>query len=271
VPEEASMNEVEAMQVTIDAMQVTIDGLRVELTQHQVRLAQYDNAITITFDDYDRFKRILNRPPDHDVITRFNITMKQVHFACLGRGRWLNDMVVDFFFAMLAVRDTQSVINGALDNGSYFVGSFFYTQLRCHGYEGVRRWNRGVELFGMEKVFVPINVNNVHWILAVIDMPCQSIVVYDSIGATGQHHAKRLLEYLTNEMKDKLQQELAVHEWTLTTVAETPLQANGHDCGAFMCIFAYYLSQNTSLCFVDPFDMNTVRAFIGMKVLDGEL
>jgi Ulp1 family protease len=64
----------------------------------------------------------------------------------------------------------------------------------------------------------------------------------------GNSHMNAVLQYLVDE--DKGQGCVKLEEWVLVTSTETvPKQENQSDCGAFICIFGYFISQDTSLEF----------------------
>ncbi|KAJ0388706.1 hypothetical protein ATCC90586_010716 [Pythium insidiosum] len=70
--------------------------------------------------------------------------------------QWLNDEVINFWFQMLADRDAALVKRGDLPKASHFFNSFFYTKVSEGGYNFMN-----VDLFAMDKIFVPVNVSNV--------------------------------------------------------------------------------------------------------------
>jgi Ulp1 family protease len=83
----------------------------------------------------------------------------------------------------------------------------------------------------------------------VIFMKEKQIQYYDSnsVGA-GKSHMDSVLQYLVDE--DKGQRCVKPEEWALVTSTESvPKQKNTFDCGAFICMFGYFISQDASLLF----------------------
>jgi hypothetical protein len=77
----------------------------------------------------------------------------------------------------------------------------------------------------------------------------KQIQYYDShaVGA-GNSHMNDVLQYLVNE--DKGQGCVKREEWALVPSTEiVPKQENTIDCGAFICMFGYFVSQDASLEF----------------------
>jgi Ulp1 family protease len=65
---------------------------------------------------------------------------------------------------------------------------------------------------------------------------------------TGKSHMDIVLRYLVDE--DKGQRHIKHDEWALVTSIESvPQQENTFDCGAFICMFGYFISQDASLVF----------------------
>ncbi len=68
-----------------------------------------------------------------------------------------------------------------------------------------------------------------------------------SVG-TGNSHMNAVLQYLVDE--DKGQGCVKPKEWALGTSTESvPKQENLSDCGAFIGMFGYFISQEASLLF----------------------
>jgi hypothetical protein len=102
--------------------------------------------------------------------------------------------------------------------------SFFWTRLACtpagFDYKGVRRWTKHVDIFSHKLLLIPINHNNTHWCLAVVDVEQRTIEYFDSMlggGLSVSGGAKRVLvgleRYLGEEAKDKGRDHKAGKRW----------------------------------------------------------
>jgi sentrin-specific protease 1 len=110
----------------------------------------------------------------------------------------------------------------------------------------------GKDIFGLDKVFIPVNVSNTHWTCAVIFVQEKKIQYFDSMGGDGTYYLKALLEYIKDEWKsmNKGQELPNLAEWKLVgTTIDTPRQENGFDCGVFTCMFADFLSMGYAFSF----------------------
>jgi Ulp1 family protease len=84
----------------------------------------------------------------------------------------------------------------------------------------------------------------------------KQIQYYDShsVGA-GNSHMNAVLQYLVDE--DKKQGCVKPEEWALVPSTETvPKQENTIDCGAFICMLGFFISQDASLHFSQADDTN---------------
>ncbi|KAL4105928.1 hypothetical protein PRIC1_003983 [Phytophthora ramorum] len=191
-------------------------------------------------------------PMEEVIIQKYNVDITRRHLQVMLPATWLNDEVINFYFQMMSDRDEALVSAGVLPKRSHFFNSFFYTKVSENGYNfiNVRRWTRKIDLFALDKIFIPVNVGNMHWCMAVIFMTEKRIQYYDSMHGSGAACLKVLLRYLHDESEHKKKQKFDAEGWELvTTTTDTPTQNNGSDCGVFSCMFADYLSQNRPLSF----------------------
>ncbi len=96
-----------------------------------------------------------------------------------------------------------------------------YLNLRGrYNYENVRCWSKKVpvkDIFKLKYMFCPINLDNLHWTLAVIFMAEKIIQYYDSYGCTYWTKLKGLLEYVKDEYRAKNGKEMDVADWKLVS------------------------------------------------------
>ncbi len=121
-----------------------------------------------------------------------------------------------------------------------------------YNYGNVSRWSKKLvekDIFNLKKIFIPISIENQHWMCIVIFMKEKRIQYYEStsVGA-GNSQMNAVLRYLVDE--DKGQGCVKPKEWVLVSSTESvPKQENTSNCGAFICIFGYFISQDAALVF----------------------
>ncbi|KAH8742076.1 hypothetical protein FG386_003403 [Cryptosporidium ryanae] len=199
---------------------------------------------------------------------RANIELTVEDVQCLRPQRWLNDEVINFYFSLLQERNEK--IN---DCGSkpkiWFWNTFFYTRLTTdkngdsgYCYSNVSRWTsrKKIDIFNYNLVLVPINTNNVHWTLGVVNFDEDYIMYLDSLGGTYQNHVgclkmskifyDNMNRYIHDEHLDKKKKKFNRNIKHFTVFNDpVPQQQNGSDCGIFTCMFAECISDSRSFDF----------------------
>nr|XP_057941837.1 sentrin-specific protease 7-like isoform X2 [Doryrhamphus excisus] len=130
--------------------------------------------------------RLIQYPP---APSRGRITVTKEDLACLEKGQFLNDIIIDFYLKYLLLEGGGR----AVAERSHVFSSFFFRQLSrqqvCAGsladtadpyrrHQGVKTWTRHVDVFSKDFLFVPIN-EDAHWFLAVVCFPGQDGVGYE--------------------------------------------------------------------------------------------
>ncbi|NXW62567.1 SENP2 protease, partial [Eurystomus gularis] len=174
---------------------------------------------------------------------KLEITREDIH--TLNNLCWLNDEIINFYLSLLVDRNKREGYPAV-----HAFSTFFYPKLLAGGYSAVRRWTRGVDVFRQDFILVPVHLR-VHWALVVIDVRKKSIRYYDSLGGKGDKICETVFRYLQEESREKRNVELAISEWTLHSLDshEIPQQANGSDCGVFLCKYADTIIRDLPITF----------------------
>ena len=117
-------------------------------------------------------------------------------------------------------------------------------------------WSRRInqrqgDLFALDDLFVPINMNNAHWLFIHIDIKNKKIELYHSFGgnSNSREYLTKMRKYLYDEaFKDMaldLRPDFEVwkRDWkTQDKNSSAPKQGNGDNCGVFIILSIYLLS-----------------------------
>ncbi|CAM9934400.1 unnamed protein product [Ectocarpus sp. 13 AM-2016] len=114
-------------------------------------------------------------------------------------------------------------------------------------YKLVRGWTRGVDTLGKEKIFIPVNLGNKHWILVYIDMRRKRVLSLDGFRRPRYVVRTNVLDWLGEEHRAK-RVPFDRREWA-SMEKKAPTQTDGNSCGPFVCLFAAFLSNNRPLSF----------------------
>ena len=212
-------------------------------------------------------------------------TVSRGNLKTLCPGGWLSDEVVHYYCIMLRNRDRrlceEALKRGEVRRGTHFFKSFFFTKVLeesgRYDYSKVKRWRKQVtnagpnnDLFQLERIIVPVNVNQSHWCCACVHVQKKVISYYDSLGSNGEEYTDALLRYMEDEWKT------AGHdgpfpkgEWSIVRLKGLPRQMNGYDCGVFTCAFADFLSIGLEDLRFTQRDISIMRNRIVLALLKG--
>ena len=189
---------------------------------------------------------------------------------------WLNDEVINFHMNMLQERDgTLCAVSNSSRQPSHFFSIFFMNKLLEFGtytYGNVSSWSKKIDVFTQDKIFVPINIDNSHWVMLIVYLSIKTIKYYDSMGGNGGVFLEAMLHYLKDESEQRSKFRrprvtFDITDWILTSAGNRcPQQNNGYDCRAFTVLHADFISDDLPLHFsqanVDSFRMKMVAAIL---------
>ena len=251
--------EKDSMCIQDDSSELSNNGVTWNITSlTQFDISQEDEEMTQSFFDLEE--------PQNIICSYQGDSLSQESFDRLKPGVWLNDEVINFYSKMI-IKEQQNK-----GERIHLFRSHFMTQLSSKSgisYKNVERWSRNVhggDLFDLSKLFIPINVNRSHWILAVIFFEEKRIQIYDSMNGSGYRYLNMLFDYLKCEFRDKKKSKGSWNDWKLIPCGRnTPQQENGFDCGVFVCMYIHYIADNRELNFTQE-DINNYRKFIAYQI-----
>lgn len=215
---------------------------------------------------------------DHTIlINKFSVEMTRSKISCLRPRVWLNDEVINFYMLMLMDRDeklTAAAGGEEKRRTSHYFNSFFIAKMLendKYAYSNIKRWSKKFDVFAKDKIFMPINIRNTHWTLAVVFVQKKEIHYYDSMSGSGEWYMKNILKWLEDEAREKNGHVLNKDEWKLVDKERhVPQQNNGVDCGVFVTVCSDFLSDDLPLSYCQA-DMQDYRVKIGCAILRGNI
>lgn len=193
--------------------------------------------------------QIRNQPNDNNdkrnEIKKINITTEDM--KTVYDDAWLNDAVINAHIETLLRKYNRSRENIWIMK-TYFMSllvNFDSDSENAYNYDNVCRWCHpipGGNIFLLQKLFVPINENNLHWTLIEIDFRKKTIIYHDSLLHNDYMYCKYILQFLRDEYRKIYKQELKSSDWNLISNSvlriqhqiATPKQQNSFDCGVFL-------------------------------------
>ena len=204
----------------------------------------------LSADETASINSILQGPRTEQVlIEKFNIPMTRAKISCLRPETWLNDEVINYCMSMLEERDINLSAKYPSRKKSHYFNSFFVEKLlgpghRKYAYKDVERWTSRFDIFELDKIFIPINISQTHWTLAVVFMQLKEIHYYDSMNGEGRKYKQAILKWLIDEASSKKSFTLDARAWKLKSMKDCPQQQNGFDCGGYLIMAANFISDN---------------------------
>ena len=253
-----------------------------------IQSVKLPEVINLVSDDESQFKEvhsvsisttieaILGMKTSDDVaVDKFNIVMTVAKLQCLLPETYLNDEVINFYMCMLQQRDDELHMGNPTILKSHFFNSFFFAKLverQQYNYLRVKRWTKKFDVFKRDKIFIPVNKSNAHWVMVVVFIQKKEIHHYDSMNGTGQGILLCVLRWLLDECWVRKGQVLDRYAWKLfDEEPNVPQQHNGFDCGMFSIMCAKVLSNNLPINSYKQHHMPENRLKVGKSILQGHI
>lgn len=209
-------------------------------------------------EEVERTKRASDEasvPCCETVIVKFNVDMARWRFGNIAPKEWLNDEIICFYLELLKQRDKELCLRDPARRPSSFLTTTFYTKLmegNRFSYDLVKRWTRDVNVFALDKLFIPCHIMTCHWILCVVFVSEGVVRVYDSLPYERTYVAQNIVKWLNCEHADKKHKN-KLPKWRTVSSDKTtvPQQTNSDDCGMFTLMFADYIWDNLPLSRAD--------------------
>jgi Ulp1 family protease len=116
-------------------------------------------------------------------------------------------------------------------------------------YDAVASWTNNVDIFELDKILIPINFVNTHWVAVMVSMTEKSIQLYDPMlepETDARLYFDQILQFLRDEHINKKEVALPdASSWRLVLQdPRLPTQPNGFDCGVYVSAFIYFSVQD---------------------------
>ncbi len=201
---EQQKNELEHMENNLNNM-VTIRNSKTR------QLLSYEQEIYDAVTEYDMI-------PQTDTVSNRNlwkIPMTGKDLFTLKFNAWVNDEVINYYFALLQQRNIENVQLNQHYPKVLLLNTAWYTQLKT-GYDAVKRWTKSIKIqrngwsgyqhiFQFDKIIMPININNIHWCCGCIDFEDKKLQFFNSkkgIGSSDEFF-NTISDFLVKEYNDK--------------------------------------------------------------------
>jgi len=207
-----------------------------------------------------------DRPPSTLVrpVNKAKISLTVGDFRSLTGERWLNDAVMNSFVSLINHRATmvRYLMEGepAYLPRVFMFNTFFFSRMQeragLYDYAGVRKWGykNGLDIGEVDRILIPVNLNNMHWVLVVADIRQRSFLFYDSMYAGGGAPVLGTVRrWLGDEVRARLGDDAfeswELDDWACVVDVGFPRQTDGGSCGVFVMAAADCFSLRAPLSF----------------------
>jgi len=161
-------------------------------------------------------------------------------------NQWFVDEVINGYINLLRRRQAETARMDLDAPRLWFFNTFFYARMHVRGrydYQLVARWCGRLNLLSFDKIFVPINVSNTHWVLAVMYPRTGVINMYDSLNSSNETLVPSLKKWAADHAREVGNYPV---EWRYEQMLSRQ-QENSDDCGVFMVTAMDYLARGLPL------------------------
>lgn len=261
----------------------------------------------------EKYEAILKKMKKVKKVCRIkNYSVSNQSLKRLKPGIWLNDELVNAYVYLVNQRCASNFSSQVSQAGGasaaehtgpplcLCMNTFFMTKLceeiekNKYSFKMLNRWiTRMLKTFNgllqtrsvaslaeLDYLFIPINQNQSHWLLMVIDVKHEMTVYFVNSMRTSTQKAKQYTTSIQHFLRDYLN----APELTLPFVilSSVPQQTNGSDCGVCTCLNMAEIAQNPApilaqTCqFSYKFDSDEVlsglvRKLLCVQIVDGHL
>jgi sentrin-specific protease 1 len=292
-------NKVINLTTNNDGIDLTTDNDGIDLTfdndgaDHHVEIRSIpkrkllkDRIRELTSEEIRNVNNVLTSSEENDekiVIKKFNIPMTNKKIRCLYGENWLNDEVINFYMSMLQERNDALCLKYPNKLRSHFFSNFFMDRIlenKEYNFKNVKKWAKKFDILKQDKIYFPLNIDKLHWVMIVAYMQQKKIIYYDSLRSNNEiinkkdeyfiNNTNAILRYFVDQTNNKVDPS----DWTVIFDNNSPRQGNGHDCGVFTILVADYLSDDLPLTFTQeqiPFFRQKITSTILRGSLDYRL
>jgi sentrin-specific protease 1 len=235
---------------SVDATRLSLSAaLRALYIRHVVPRYECENMLKpLTDDQNSRVNAALSAKDDQKLVEKSfgkgnHVVIRGKDAKRMKPGTWLNDTMIDFTLAVVAER-----AGNVCALGTHFINKL-YKDSQQYAYENVQKWTSieklGYDILDREKIFIPVNQGNNHWVLVVVDLLKRTVSYYDSFGEKDVECTTNVVKWIKNVYS---KQNDAERKWNVIYVSN-PKQSNKYDCGVFVCKYAEYAALGCKIDF----------------------
>ncbi|XP_065920475.1 uncharacterized protein [Dysidea avara] len=183
--------------------------------------------------------------------------MMDIDVYALFPGNWLTDKGITTFLKVAAKRCLQ------MKGLNTFVASTFLYNSMCRNMNLAKRWYRDVNICDYELRVIPVNINESHWILVVLQTTKKELWLFDSTANVYVSCISVFKEWLVLKTATTWRDINAA-----SVISNMPLQSNSSDCGVFVCLYALHEMMGERSYQFSQGNTHRIREWITWKITE---
>lgn len=120
----------------------------------------------------------------------------------------------------------------ATKKNNFYLDSHFLSFIEPSGKMTNDRWDKRINVFKRDDVFILVNITNIHWTFMHLNIQKKEVKYYDSMidpNNNGDKYLNTVKQWLIISAEKEA---IDISQWKFTK-GECPLQTNDYDCGIF--------------------------------------
>lgn len=219
----------------------------------------------MVFDKKARKEEVLVPIPDHPLT-------RQVLRSSLRDQKWLHGEVLDAYMALLQKRADNA------GKKHKFLPTHFYQLISAPNYHvgAGLAYVKEQDLFEWDYLYVPMNVNENHWVMVLVNFKKRTLWALDSLPPLGQagYGMEKQLYCVARFLHDlaKLRSlPIEVLKWHRKDMRDIPTQTDDHNCGVYVLTFAEMISRGCKEIVIDRSLLPQMRNRITLELVLGSI
>lgn len=184
------------------------------------------------------------QPAGTVLFTRFDDAFTPATITRLTPGKYLNDVIINSYLKMIQARNAERP-----DAPRIFTHNTFFTNVPEE--RRARIPPQGNPITDADIIFFPLHLaDSLHWVLAVMDIPMKTLMLYDSLSrdeTIAQERLAPLRRWVDEISISRMSAVFDWRGWNIGMALGAPQQTNSYDCGVFLLVNAERLSRRLPL------------------------
>ena len=211
--------------------------------------------------------------PNEDVLAHIGAhKLTRQTLRCFLERQWLTCEPIDAYMELLQKRahaDGKKII---------FLPTHFYSTLVYPTYlmnNGMPYLPQNPDPFTMDKILIPINQGNEHWVLLEVDMSFWQIWFYDpsQLRARGAIEMQMIAKFFTDLsfVRQPRAARISADRWDRIPLENIPRQEDSCNCGVYVLTYAERLARGIPLDSIEPSTLPKLRIRILSDILTASI